>query len=59
MLETLEELQFFYERSFSDGFCMCSFIDSIFFIGGYNNYLNGYTDVGRSCVVYDISVKNR
>ena len=52
VLKTWEELDFFNNRYF-DGCCMCSFIDSIFFIGGHNDYFNGYVNVERSCVVYD------
>ena len=52
VLKTWEKLNFFNDRCF-DGCSMCSFIDSIFFIGGYNDYFNGYIDVERSCVVYD------
>ena len=52
VLKTWEELDFFNDRYF-DGCCMCSFIDSIFFIGGYNDYFNGYIDVKKSGVVYD------
>ena len=52
VLKTWEELNFFNNRYF-DSCSMCSFIDSIFLIGGNNDYFNGYIDVERSCVVYD------
>ena len=57
MIKTWEELKFFYEK-FVYGYCMCSFVDNIFIIGGRYDCFNGKNDVRRSCVVFDTTTKN-
>ena len=56
VLKTWEDLDFYYDFNLR-GFCMCSFLDSIFIIGGC--YRFGYTniDMKRSCVVFNTITK--
>ena len=56
LLKNWEEIEFFYERKLYN-FCLCSFLESVFIIGGYHGFINGDRIVRRSCVVFDTSTK--
>ena len=52
-LNTWEDLDFYYERVIS-GYCMCSFVDSIFIVGGYYGF---DIDDNMPCVVFDTNTE--
>ena len=50
-LKTWDELELFYEE-YLYSFCMCSFVESIFLMGGRYDHYNNF-NLGNSCVIFD------
>ena len=49
--KTWEDLNSFYDRKLY-GHCMCSFVDNIYFMGGYFD-----NKIGKSCVLFETNTK--
>ena len=57
-LKTWENFNFFYYRRMYAN-CMCSFVDSIYFIGGrfYDNIDDDNDDIRKNCILFDTNTK--
>ena len=56
-LKTWENLNFFYEKNFY-GTCICSFLDSIFFMGGYFYDDLNDDEIEKKCVFFETNTKS-